>query len=122
MSGLRVLVCGGRDYDNRAVLYADLDGHHKRQPFALVITGGAKGADQLAREWAEDRGLPVMVFPANWAKHGKAAGPRRNQTMLDFGKPDLVVSFAGGAGTYDMIRRAQAAGVRLANPHQGEAG
>lgn len=44
---------------------------------------------------------------------GKAAGPIRNQHMIDTAKPDLVVSFPGGAGTADMVRRAKAAGVRV---------
>lgn len=50
------------------------------------------------------------VFPRS-ATNGKAAGPIRNQRMLDEGKPDLVVAFPGGRGTADMVRRAKAAGV-----------
>jgi acyl-CoA synthetase (NDP forming) len=53
----------------------------------------------------------VTSFPANWKKHGKSAGPIRNQLMLDVGKPDLVIAFPGGSGTADMIRRARKAGV-----------
>jgi len=51
------------------------------------------------------------VFLANWRTHGKAAGPIRNQQMLDEGRPHLVVAFPGGTGTADMVRRAKAAGV-----------
>lgn len=112
---LKVIVCGGRDYDNRAVLFADMDTHHRRNPIGLVICGGAKGADALAREWAEARGIPVAVFPANWSAHGKGAGPRRNQAMLDFGKPDAVIAYPGGRGTADMTQRAIEAGVAVLN-------
>lgn len=53
----------------------------------------------------------MRTFRANSRKHGRAAGPIRNQQMLDEGKPHLVVAFPGGTGTADMVRRAQAAGV-----------
>jgi hypothetical protein len=55
--------------------------------------------------------VPIDVYVAQWKKHGRAAGPIRNQRMLDKGKPDLVVAFPGGRGTADMIRRAERAGV-----------
>jgi len=50
---------------------------------------------------------------AKWSKHGRAAGPIRNQEMIDECKPDLVVAFPGGRGTADMVRRAKAAGIRV---------
>jgi hypothetical protein len=65
----------------------------------------------MAGEWADVFGVPFRIFPANWKKHGRAAGPMRNQQMLDEGKPDLVIAFPGGSGTADMVRRAKAAGV-----------
>ena len=49
--------------------------------------------------------------PNPWEKHGKAAGPIRNQFMLEQEKPDLVIAFDGGRGTADMMRRSRRAGV-----------
>jgi len=111
---MRVLVCGGRDFSDRTLLKATLD--HLAP--SVVISGGARGADALAAEWAEATGWNVggvhlEEFPADWTAHGKAAGPIRNQQMLDEGKPDLVVAFPGGRGTADMVRRARAAGVEV---------
>lgn len=109
---IRVLVCGGRDYANDAHLRATLYAlHMAAQSFAVVITGGARGADALAYQWAIDQGIPTIVESADWQLHGRAAGPIRNQRMLDLHKPDLVLAFAGGRGTADMLRRAHAAGV-----------
>jgi hypothetical protein len=54
-----------------------------------------------------------VVYPADWAKHGRAASPIRNQQMLDEGRPNLVVAFPGGRGTADMVRRARSAGVEV---------
>lgn len=78
-----------------------------------IIHGGARGADALAGEWAECFGVPFRVFPANWDRDGKAAGPIRNQRMIDEGKPDLVIVFPGGRGTADMVMRARKAGITI---------
>ena len=64
-----------------------------------IISGMASGADTFAVEWAARFGFPLRAFPAEWDKHGRSAGPIRNQRMLDEGKPDLVVAFPGGKGT-----------------------
>lgn len=103
---LRVLVCGGRNFANRELVNDTLFDIHP----GVVITGGAEGADRLAYDWAYPV-VPTEVYHADWDKHGAAAGPIRNQKMLDEGKPDLVVAFPGGRGTADMVRRAKKAGI-----------
>ena len=99
---MRVLVCGGREYRNWERLYEVLDGLDVTE----VVEGGARGADRLAREWALSRLIPIKTFKADWKKDGRAAGPKRNQRMLNEATPDLVVAFLGGRGTADMVRRA----------------
>lgn len=103
-------MCGGREYNNFAAVAEVLN---EQMPFDLLIHGGAKGADELARDWADVTGVPVRCFKADWKTHGKAAGPIRNQQMLELGKPTLVVAFPGGRGTLDMVNRANRAGVRV---------
>ncbi len=110
---VRVLVCGGRDYPDCNRVYAELDRLHASSPITVVIQGGANGADWWAASWAEDNKVSSLEFPANWKKHGRSAGPIRNQQMIDEAKPDLVVAFPGGDGTEGMIRLASAAGVRV---------
>lgn len=102
MKNQRVLVCGGRVYKNKMRVFVELN---NLRP-SVLIHGGASGADSLAGEWAEGQGVEVLVFNADWNKHGKAAGPIRNRQMLDDGKPDLVLAFPGGKGTANMIRQA----------------
>lgn len=110
---MRVLVCGGRDFSGTDVAYAALDRLRREYGFDVVIEGDAHGADRIAGFWARKRRLDNLKFPADWAAHGRAAGPIRNQKMLDEGKPDLVIAFPGGRGTADMVRRAETAGVRV---------
>jgi hypothetical protein len=108
-----VLVCGGRDYENRSAVNIALDElcvRHARE--LMIIEGGAKGADRFAADWADETGLPHARVNALWVKHYNSAGPIRNQAMLLL-KPDLVLAFPGGRGTADMVRRAEAAGIRV---------
>ena len=110
---MKVLVCGGRNYRNWSAVTECLQRIHAVTPIDVLIHGCAKGADTLASRWAYFVGVREHGFHADWERHGRAAGPIRNQAMLDKGKPDLVVAFPGGAGTADMVRRATAAGVRI---------
>lgn len=114
---MRVLVCGGRDYGDvikvndvlkKKIGYA---GHPDQPSHATVIVGCALGADTLAERWADAAGCWIERYPADWKKHGPAAGPIRNQQMLDEGKPTLVIAFPGGRGTADMVARARKAGI-----------
>jgi hypothetical protein len=105
----RVLVCGGRDYGDAAHMAFILD----HMVVGLLIHGGASGADTLAGEWAKAKGVPVEVYPADWERDGKAAGPIRNLEMLSKGRPELVIAFPGGKGTAHMRKIAKAHGVQV---------
>lgn len=103
---MKVLVCGGRDYTNVSNIQEILDA---LKPTELAY-GDATGADYFALCWANSREVSSSMFVADWKTHGRAAGPIRNQLMLETFKPDLVVGFPGGRGTADMLRRSRAAG------------
>ncbi len=107
---MRILVTGGRTYHDRTTVHAALEDYPDVE---AICTGGADGADSLAATWAARRGVRCFTFKADWAAHGKKAGPLRNQRMLDEFKPDLVLAFPGGKGTEDCARRAEAAGVKV---------
>lgn len=109
----RILVCGGRDYCDADRVNFVLDYAAENIGVAVIIHGAARGADALAGAWASSRGVPQIACPADWAAHGKAAGPIRNRQMLDEHRPDYVISFPGGRGTADMMRRAMAEGVEV---------
>lgn len=114
---MRVLVCGGRHFTDRSAVARALAPYKPKTTMAVsehkIIHGGASGADKLAGEWAECFGVPFRIFPAQWDRDGKAAGPIRNQRMIDEGKPDIVVAFPGGRGTADMIAKARKAGIEV---------
>lgn len=79
-----------------------------------VFCGMASGGDTLGWGWAQRYDVPVDFFPAKWEGEGKAAGPLRNQRMLDAGAEALLALWDGkSAGTRDMIQRADKAGLAL---------
>lgn len=111
MSRRRVLICGGRDYHDRAKVENTLRAY--LEDGDIIIHGAAPGADALSGDVAgRVLGHTVEVFPANWSRHGSAAGPIRNQEMLASGI-DLVIAFDGGRGTEDMVKRASKAGIEV---------
>ncbi len=99
----KVLVCGGRNFDNRKLLNTVLN----RYLISHLIQGGARGADKLAGQWALERGISVTIYHAEWDKYGKGAGFIRNFAMLLEGRPDLVIAFPGGKGTAHMVKIAK---------------
>ena len=113
---MKVLVCGGRNFNDPLTLGSWLGGIHKDHGITEIIHGGASGADHMAGEFARWQGIPIRVFTPMWRTHGKAAGPIRNKQMIDVGKPDLVIAFPGGRGTADMVKQARAAGIRVLIP------
>ena len=117
---MRVLVCGGRDFTDRTAIYRELNRLHDESVdfgsdgITTLIYGDARGADRIAGDWARIRFIPVVTRPADWKKHGKAAGPIRNTLMIVQDKPDVVVAFpSNGTGTADMVKRAKIAGIKL---------
>lgn len=110
---MKVLVCGGRTFSNKPLVWATLNNLNVSQKIDLLIEGGANGADSLARAWAKESGVPIQTCPADWAKYGRAAGHIRNKQMLDQWSPDLVIAFPGGKGTENMVAQATKRNVRV---------
>lgn len=116
-----ILVCGDRDWTDRSVIFRELlfAVHHDFNGIAthriMVIDGEAPGADTIGHEIAKQIGFQWRRFPADWKKFHRAAGPIRNQEMLDVGKPQLVLAFHAdiehSKGTKDMIKRANKSGI-----------
>ena len=76
-AGRRVLVCGSRQFEDRALVVAVLTASHASRPFAYLCAGDARGPDKWALEWAASAGVPTQVFVADWETNFRAAGPLR---------------------------------------------
>ena len=103
---IKIVIAGCRNYNNyeEAKTYIDLCISNIRNGNKIIIlSGGASGADKLGERYAKENGFEVELYPADWNKYGRSAGPRRNKLMAE--NCDCVICFWDGKsrGTKSMI-------------------
>lgn len=108
---MRTIIAGSRGIISPAALHFAVE----ECPWDIteVVSGGARGVDRMGEEWAESRGLPVKRFPAQWDKHGRAAGPIRNAEMARYAEALLALWDGQSRGTKNMIENAQKMGLKV---------
>lgn len=104
---MRIIIAGTRTFNDKGLLFRVMDKLTAPLMEVTVLSGAAKGADALGEEWAHSWYWVVLRYHADWDKHGKAAGPIRNEQMAE--NADALVAFHDGSspGTADMIERAR---------------
>lgn len=105
---MKLAIVGSRNFNDYAKLEAKLRELYDISQITLVISGGAAGADTLAERFACERKLPQRIHRAQWAMHGRSAGPIRNRLIVN--DCDALVAFWNGrsAGTRSAIKMARA--------------
>lgn len=103
MKEFRVIIAGGRDFDDYDLLKKSLDHLLQNKKNIVIISGTANGADKLGEKYADEKDLKILRFPAKWDKFGKSAGYKRNVEMAD--NADALIAFWNGysRGTKHMI-------------------
>ena len=81
---MRVIIAGGRDFDNYELLRENCNFYFSRRLPDEIVSGGAKGADCYGEMYAAENNIPKKVFMADWNAHGKAGGPIRNRQMAEY--------------------------------------
>ncbi len=78
-----------------------------------IISGGAKGVDALAAEYADSHGIPLRVFLPDYRQYGKKAPLVRNRLIVD--ACDVLFAFWDGVstGTAYTIRYAHERGKKI---------
>lgn len=110
---MRVIIAGSRDLqDPHLIVQAILAAQF---PISTILHGACRGIDQMAGKLAGAAGLPVEEYPADWATHGKAAGPIRNRQMVE--RADALIAILDKSvcshGTRDIIQQATRAGLKV---------
>jgi hypothetical protein len=108
---MKVIIAGGREINDyelllKAVLNAGFD-------ITAVVSGGARGVDAMGERFATEAGLELFKFPADWEKHGRAAGPIRNRVMAEFGDALIAIWDGQSTGTANMIKQATEKGLQV---------
>lgn len=113
---LRVIIAGSRDFNNYNLLNSTISNYLKENTNNVeIISGTARGADQLGERFANEYGYQIKRFPANWNLYGKSAGPIRNKSMAEYAAQEQGVLFAfwngKSKGTKSMINFAEKYGL-----------
>ncbi len=113
----RVVVCGGKDFQDRTLCFDTLAKELSCLNDIEIVSGHARGADMLGEEYACANSLELKLFPADWQRYGRAAGPIRNRQMIEYAqeKTALVIAFWDGKsrGTKNTIELARKSGIEV---------
>jgi hypothetical protein len=111
---IRLLVTGGRDYNNHLKIKEVLNSYlQKNSEDLLIIQGGSNGVDSITKDWCNVKGIPCITMDAAWAKFGRNAGPIRNSWMIKYCNPTHGLVFPGGMGTKNMHNQLVEAGIKV---------
>lgn len=101
---MKYIIAGGRDFNNRNILYKILNENRYSKNITEIVSGCARGADFLGIEWADVYGLRITRFPAEWDKYGKSAGFIRNAEMGAYADAAIIFWDGESKGTKHMIQ------------------
>jgi hypothetical protein len=106
---MKLAIVGSRTFNDYEMVKTAL----KDLAITEIVSGGAKGADTLAEQYAAENNIPVKVFKPDWAKYGRGAGPVRNKQIVEYA--DKVIAFWDGEsrGTKSSIDLAEKQGKLL---------
>jgi hypothetical protein len=116
---MRTIIAGSRHFYDIRELWAAI----KESGFAItcVVSGRQKGVDRMGELYAKgsqggrEPGPRIAIdpFPADWRRHGRSAGPRRNERMARSSNALIALPCQCSTGTLDMIKRAKAHGLKV---------
>ena len=108
---MRTIIAGSRDIVDDSLIQAAITASGFE--ISCVISGGAKGVDTMAEQWARAQGISVAVVLPDWKTYGRGAGPERNRRMA--GQADALIAIWDGKsrGTRSMIQIAQKANLKV---------
>ena len=101
---MKYIIAGGRDFNNRSVLYKVLNENRYSKNITEIVSGDARGADTLGAEWANVNGIRLAHFPAKWEMYGKSAGFIRNADMGVYADAAIIFWDGESKGTKHMIQ------------------
>lgn len=100
---MKVIVAGGRDYDDYQLMENRLDYLLQNKDDVTIVSGTARGADKLGERYANQKGFEVIEMPANWDKYGKSAGYKRNEDMAKIADAAVIFWDGESRGSKHMI-------------------
>ena len=110
---MKVIIAGGREFNNYDLLCESCNKELATFESIEIVSGGAKGADKLGEQYANENGYDIKKFLPEWAKYGKGAGVKRNEEMAKYA--EVLIAFWDGKskGTKSMIDLAKRYGLKV---------
>lgn len=104
---MKLAIVGSREFENYDLLCAEVEKIKQTQTVELIVSGGAKGADTLAKRYAALNHIPMMELKPDYKQFGHNAPAQRNALIVE--NADWVLAFAAptSRGTWDTIRKAE---------------
>ena len=102
---MRLLICGGRHFDDAARIEIELSLLHAISPVSVIIHGGLPGIGVASEVWARKNNVHVIRYPANFSL-GKSGDSTRDEFMLADSRADTLLIFPGGRRTAELLREA----------------
>lgn len=108
---MKTIIAGSRHITDESLIQKAVDASGFE--VSVVVHGAARGVDTLAWDWALNKNLPVMSFPADWYGKGRGAGPIRNTEMANYADALIAIWDGKSRGTKDMIDKATKKGLKV---------
>ena len=89
---MKVAIIGSRSFNDYQRLCQVLN--PVKDKITLIVSGGARGADELSERFAKDNNIKTLIFLPDWDKYGKKAGFLRNKDIVE--NSDIVIAFWDG--------------------------
>lgn len=100
---MKTIIAGSRTITNYQVVANAIRDSGWFPEITMIVSGCAKGVDQLALRFAEENNINTIEFPANWNKYGLSAGYKRNVKMAAYGDSLIAIWDGKSKGTMHMI-------------------
>jgi hypothetical protein len=91
---MKLAIVGSRTFTDYGKLVDIISKLPTTESFSEIVSGGARGTDTLAEQYADNYGIPKIIFKADWDKYGKSAGYRRNVDIVNY--CDYLIAFWDG--------------------------
>lgn len=115
---LKVIIAGSRTITDYDLVKPVLEAWQHRleskwHVISEIVSGTARGVDKLGEMYAQENDIEVVRFPADWAHHGKGAGPIRNEQMAEYADVLFLIWDGESRGSANMKKMAQEYGLEI---------
>jgi hypothetical protein len=110
---MKCIIAGSRNITDMTVLEQAVRDCPWSDQIIEIVSGTAKGVDQLGEQFARQHDLKLTRFPADWKQFGRGAGRVRNEEMGDYADAAIVLWDGQSTGSKHMIDNMKTRGKRI---------